>query len=322
MRFAYPQQVHIVSDFRDWSPAVARTLVPFSMQCPDASRFRGSIRQSSYAGLHLVDMSASAHVAMRTRSMSVSGTASAFVLALQLVGSVEVRQGRRNAVLEPGDFTLYDTSQSFFAEVTPSFRCLNVRLSATDLGLPIVDLRALTAALIDGQRGLAPAVAALLTNLRDTLADSVVAAPRATADAASLTRQLVRSMLAGVIEERNEPALTQSRGVIEHILITIEENLARPSLSVQDVAKSTHMSTRQVHRHFESMGTTFACVVRSKRIEQCKVDLLDPRWASGSIAAIGDRWGFENPSHFSQVFKTYVGVTPTEYRNQLQGLRS
>ena len=40
------------------------------------------------------------------------------------------------------------------------------------------------------------------------------------------------------------------------------------------------------------------------------------RFSDKSLTAIGSYLGFSSPSHFSRVFKTYVGTTPQEYQEK------
>ena len=42
------------------------------------------------------------------------------------------------------------------------------------------------------------------------------------------------------------------------------------------------------------------------------------RYSDKSLTAIGSYRGFSSASHFSRVFKTYVGSTPSEYRERHQ----
>jgi AraC-like DNA-binding protein len=49
---------------------------------------------------------------------------------------------------------------------------------------------------------------------------------------------------------------------------------------------------------------------RGRRLEHCRNDLLDPRYARTSIGAIAARWGLFDSSYFSRLFKTVYGAAP------------
>src|SRR6266567_2468113 len=43
-------------------------------------------------------------------------------------------------------------------------------------------------------------------------------------------------------------------------------------------------------------------------------DLRDPRWSARPVAAVGARWGYPDPAHFSRLFKANYGMGPRDYR--------
>ena len=55
-------------------------------------------------------------------------------------------------------------------------------------------------------------------------------------------------------------------------------------------------------------------VIRAKRLDRVRRDLEDPQLGHEPVFAIGTRWGFVSPSHFSRVFRGAFGQSPTEYR--------
>jgi AraC-like DNA-binding protein len=54
--------------------------------------------------------------------------------------------------------------------------------------------------------------------------------------------------------------------------------------------------------------------IRSRRLEHCRIDLVDPALASRSIIQVAQSWGFVDPSHFSKLFKSTFGHSPRDYR--------
>ena len=45
------------------------------------------------------------------------------------------------------------------------------------------------------------------------------------------------------------------------------------------------------------------------------------RYSDKPVTAIGSYLGFSSPSHFSRVFRSYVRITPSEYRQQCGSLQ-
>src|SRR4029077_2011240 len=94
----------------------------------------------------------------------------------------------------------------------------------------------------------------------------------------------------------------------------IEEHLGEADLAPAQIAAAHHISLRQLHKLFHASGTTVAGWIRQRRLERCGHALRAPRWSGRPVAAIGARWGYPDPAHFSRLFKAAYGVGPRDYR--------
>jgi len=312
-----PEQSYEVTDFTQWHSVVGSTFVPASMSCVHPGTFSGRIRRLHVGNLEIIDMAASAHVASRTvRDDGAVRSGEDFILSLQIAGTEELRQNRRSAMLEPGDFVLYDASNPFLAEVSPEFRGLNVRLSRAHLGISPSELSRLSAHRLHGTAGLAPLVGSMLRRANDTLAQAASTQPRATFDAAEHVLSLVRDFLVGCLEERGrvDPVARRAARDGDRVIALMLERLHDPELRAGDVARAAHISLRQLHRLFERRGETFGACLRRSRLERAAADLRNPDSSATTVAAIARRWGFSNPGHFSQLFSRRFGVTPLHFR--------
>ncbi|WP_408009946.1 helix-turn-helix domain-containing protein [Saccharopolyspora terrae] len=56
--------------------------------------------------------------------------------------------------------------------------------------------------------------------------------------------------------------------------------------------------------------------IRSRRLERCRRDLLDPTQRTRPVSAIAQHWGFRDESHFNRRFRERYGVPPGTYREQ------
>jgi AraC-like DNA-binding protein len=73
------------------------------------------------------------------------------------------------------------------------------------------------------------------------------------------------------------------------------------------------MSVRQLHVLFEPGGTSFAQYLLSRRLEECKVALLNPI-RRRSVTDIAFAWGFNSLATFHRALRQAFGVTPGELR--------
>jgi AraC-like DNA-binding protein len=109
------------------------------------------------------------------------------------------------------------------------------------------------------------------------------------------------------------------RALMLRITAFIEEHLGEAGLAPAEIAAAHHISLRQLHKLFHASGTTVAGWIRQRRLEHCEHDLRDPRWLARPVAAIGARWGYPDPAHFSRLFKAHYGLCPRDYRASAGG---
>jgi AraC-like DNA-binding protein len=110
------------------------------------------------------------------------------------------------------------------------------------------------------------------------------------------------------------PRATRRRALLAGVQAFIEQRLADPALSPGRIAAANHISVRLLHKLFETQETTVAAWVRQRRLERCRLDLLDPALARRPVQAIGARWGLPDAAHFSRLFRAAYGLPPGRYR--------
>jgi len=86
-------------------------------------------------------------------------------------------------------------------------------------------------------------------------------------------------------------------------------------VTLNEVAEHTFVSTYYISRMFKrEMGKNFVDYLNELRIEKAKEMLRDVRYKTYEVA---EKVGIPDAHYFSKLFKKYVGVTPTEYREQV-----
>ena len=130
---------------------------------------------------------------------------------------------------------------------------------------------------------------------------------------------LVDVAVAALAAEREDGGASRARrqAVARHRVMLeqyIEAWLPDPALGPAKVAEDHGISTRHLHRLFKEAGTSFGSHVRARRLERCREDLADPRFAALPVTEIAFRWGFSNSSHFSRSFKAAFGCTARDFR--------
>lgn len=92
----------------------------------------------------------------------------------------------------------------------------------------------------------------------------------------------------------------------------LEKHYNEP-ITLNDVAEKLYISTYYLSRMFKKeLNKNFVDYLNEIRINRAKELLLDVRYKTYEVA---DAIGISDPHYFSKLFKKYVGMTPTEYKD-------
>ncbi|WP_314096242.1 helix-turn-helix domain-containing protein [Microbacterium foliorum] len=296
-----------ISEFR---AAVSESFVPLQVSTSGADHFRGMIRGASVDEVHVNEVRATSHVVERTPELIARSDRSYFKLSLMLAGTGMLIQDDREAVLQPGDLAVYDTDRPYSLVFDDDFRTMVVMFPKHLISLPADMVGQLTAVRISGQGGLGGMVVPYLTQLAGNLEQLAGTTGARLAHSALDLVTTVFTRELGLDEVSADP----HRALVQRIRSYIDRNLASTDLGPASIASAHFISTRHLHGLFQEQGVTVSTWIRTRRLEQCRRDLLDPMLADRPVAAVAARWGFVDAAHFSRAFKTAFGISPSEYR--------
>ncbi|WP_432511477.1 AraC-like ligand-binding domain-containing protein [Kineococcus sp. SYSU DK001] len=300
-----------VHDVRDWQRVVGEAFVPLDVTATSHGSFHARMHAVSVGGALVSDLSTgSGHLVRHTRAGA--GTAppgQAYKVSLQLRGRSTVRQHGREAELGSGQLAVYDTADDYeLCGATGrdgEFRTLVLMVPRSLLGLAADRVRELLAVTIPGDTGSARLLTPLLREVADDRSHLEHEGSGATVRAATA---LLSVTLLDVLGAGAVPG-----GRLGVVQAWIEDHLGEP-LDPAAIAAANHVSTRTLHALFHAEGQTVGGWVRRRRLERCRADLLDPRSAGTTVAAVGRRWGFPDPAHFSRAFRGEFGTSPRDLR--------
>lgn len=296
----------------EWGTAIAETITRFDLSADTGSDFHGRMRVHMADGMALCELSAERHVATHNPSRSRQPGGPLHLLSLQLSGEANMELGDQHVLLKPGDIGFYSADQQGVVASGDGYRSLCLTLPANAIDIPTDQLREVQARPVGPDRGLSPALAALLTSLNDCL-DRLTPAQQARA-----LRSAVDLAVTLVLHEAGETPVqidpvTRLR---QQVYAYIEDHLHDPELDVSQLAAAHYVSVRHVHNIFRGTEQTAAERIRSRRLEKARRELVDPGMIDVPVAAVAGRCGFANPSHFGNLFKERFGITPAAYRMQ------
>lgn len=112
--------------------------------------------------------------------------------------------------------------------------------------------------------------------------------------------------IAGLKESGNNTLILQ-------VLDYINDNYQDPSLSLSQVSDQFHITASYLSRFFKDQtGTNFIDYVHKKRIDASQRLLL----CDTTILQVAQKIGFENDVTFRRLFKKYMGITPSKFKER------
>ncbi len=230
-------------------------------------------------------------------------------------GTGLIEQGGREAALSTGDFSLVDLTSPASWNTPAATELVAVVFPAPLLPFTHDELTQLSGVRIGGAEGAGAIVSQVVRELPKQLVSGGGQLARIGTAVADLLTAALASRLG---REDAMPDDSRRRALLMRIHAYIETNLGDIDLSPGRIAAAHFISVRYLHKLFETEQTTVADWIRTRRLERCRRDLLDPALRSRPVSAIGARWGYPDASHFSRTFRAAYGVPPATFRSTVQ----
>jgi len=218
------------------------------------------------------------------------------------------RLGTHPPVLTQGELAVMSVAPRVGIEVLDGAELIIVRIPEGAAGRHAQALRSASGRVQAAVQGTSGLVAHLLRGL-------VAQGEARTEHPARLAQHLVGLIGLMCLDSGEEEAAWRS-SMLRDALDYIEDHLGELDLTPDRIAASQNISTRTLHRLFEREGMTLGAWIRARRLEHCRMDLIDPAHADVSVSAVGARWGLWDAAHFSRLFKSTFGASPRAYRQE------
>jgi AraC-like DNA-binding protein len=296
---------------RAWEAVISQLYASLDMALRRPPEFEGVITHCSLDDLDLTHVIADYEIASRRRQHIARDISQSCVFLFVKNGPLTLEQFGREALLDSNCCSLVDLAAPYVlkhATVTDTFflkapevvlrsrfkdiqsHCAVARRIGPGMGRIAADL---IASLTEnaGEAG-EQSAAYLATQIVDILALAFEAAPTDLPDGPSLARAAVR----------------------KRALAYIDRRVGDPQLNPAAVAAAIGISTRYLHKVFETTEKSVAAHIRATRLSRARQDLADRRLCQRSISEIASHNGFTNQSVFATSFKKEFGVSPRSVR--------
>ena len=263
--------------------------------------------------MQLTDLAATGHSVHRSARHIAAYDPEVFKLSLQLRGSSVISQQDRIAHLRPGDMTLYESSRPYSVRGMAPFEMAIFVFPRNLFRLSLRRMEGRTATRIAGDSGLADVIGPFLRALTARASRGELP-PAATSSARASSTSSAPCTRAG---PDGEPPVgrTERDTQLTAIKAFIAEHLRDDDLSPDLVARAHYISKRHLYKLFETEDVGVSEYIRHQRLERCRQDLRDPALGHESLSRIAADWGFTRAEHFSRLFRSAYGCSPSEYRS-------
>ncbi|GIK26436.1 MAG: transcriptional regulator [Betaproteobacteria bacterium] len=274
-----------------------------------AGDFRGRLLHCDAGDVKLCRLSASSHRVARTPDLIRQDDRGFLKVVFQMEGSTWFEQGGRKTLLNPGEWSIYDTMKAYSVSNNGDVEQLVLLVPREKILAAHLNPDELLVQRYDAKAGIGRLAGELLQRAFEEIESCSPESAEAIGEAVA---QLLRQSL---MERAGRPtSLTLREALRDRIRTYILRNLRDPDLSIDRIAAALRCSKRNLHKAFSNDGATLSDTIWRLRLEHCRRDLVSPACAWKSITEIAFSWGFSSATHFSKAFKDAYGLSPKAYR--------
>lgn len=274
--------------------------------------FDGRLDLGEHGNVRICRIAASRHRVVRTPRLIRRDDRGYVKIVAQLEGAARFEQGGRQVVITPGEWGIYDTTQTYV--VSNSDRIVQAavllpRDQLTRLGLEVEQLavRRFHRSSPAGQL-----VYDLLVQAHAALAAPRSGQPSVRDPDADFGERLADHVARSAHEL--DHGIEDGHRLRQRVLDFVARQLRDPGLSLDGIAAAFGCSKRYLHKLFEGEPATLGELIWRQRLERVRADLGNPALRQQTITDIAFDWGFNSSSHFSRLFHARFGVSPRKFR--------
>jgi AraC family transcriptional regulator, positive regulator of tynA and feaB len=275
-------------------------------------RFHIRVRKLSGPSGRFADLTATPMRLSRSKDHYDGDGLDMISLTLMLGRDVQHQFGTagRSAIVPPGQILVKDFTQPATAWWQASSRSLNLHLPRLAVEAAIGDKVGRLHGTLLSRVGVSPMLETQLITLAN-----IAPGLKSTARAAALdaTAELAASVLRCELGMRLEDEANNA-GLFAAAQVFIKRNLTSHRLDPELIARQLHCSRAHLYRVFGQHGETVADYVRELRLQRAHNLLTGALGGKARIGDIAYRCGFEDPVHFTRMFRQRFGLTPSALR--------
>lgn len=292
-----------------WADWIDRLFCGLRSDLYGDTEFDGRMATAHAGDVVLTRLESDRHRVMRSRADVRASEVGYLKIVAPFHGCAGVEQKGREAWITPGEWSIYDTTDTYAVSNPVHVEHLIVMVPKAHLAERGLAIDELMARRLGGQGGIARVTLETMRSAWRELPGMSDEAARSLGEVITQCVHLSLLDLAG-----RGTAATQRETLRERIKQHVQRHLGDPELSVAQIAQALNCSRRHLYNAFADEPDGVAGYLLARRLEACRSAFDDPRWADRSITDIALAHGFSSMAHFSRVFRSHAGMSPSEYR--------
>lgn len=307
-------EVHPRDRFDYWHNVACNSLVDHSSKPECQQTFQAQIETGTLADIGLILFENSPMVAVRSAHHLARAKDDELFFCRQMSGVLALEQDERQVRLNAGDFALLDPLLPYAAKFSLGSKLLVLKTPRRSLEARVGQAREMVAIPISPTEPEFRWTSSLVATLPE-IADSITDAAKGI-----VQDQILDLIALSLMKARglSNPRISSARSVaLLKVRAAIESRLSDPTLDPARVADAAGMSVRYANALLAEQNTSITRLIRTRRLERCRMALEDPLQRHRTVSEIAYGWGFSDMTHFTRSFKTRYDAAPRDYRNSV-----
>lgn len=295
-----------------WREALCGHYVNVDTVCDSTDDYDGFIKEANFGVMTVSDCYLSPQIIARRASHIARIDKDCCYLVWTQKGIQVVEQHGRSIACGEGSATLFSASEPYILKNDAAYRAIYLEFPRASFAQRCDRPGKTLTASLNMSYGMGRIIASICSSM-------VLEAESLQEKARSQLGEQVLDMLAIALDgpaqdvTMDVPAIRSAR--LRQIRNYIDSNIGNPLLNPERVAKANQMSVRALHYVFKDTGKSVSDYIWGRRLERCRSELEMSAANKRTITEIAFASGFNSMSHFSSLFRSTYGITPSDVRS-------
>lgn len=291
-----------------WEDVLSSNYRPWQVPEHVDQAFSAQLRHRDLAGLRVVECICDPCHGRRLKHHVSNDDAAYIGVQITKSGREYFRSGDDTVAVGAGDLVIWTSDRPTDFTVTERLHKVSLILPWAEVQERLPKVSSFRGTVLDSRSG----IGAILYSHIDALAVQLDVLGHG--DVSAVRRASYELLAAAMSYRIDSDPQPLSRQYLKRIQDYVLDRLGDAELSPTSISRAHGISPRYLHMLFAQTGQSVSAYIRQQRLERCREALMSALYKDRSVAEIAYQWGFNDPAHFSRIFKHQYGHSPSENR--------